>query len=114
MSVYRTGLGFDAHRIDNDGRLRLCGVDIDCDFGLEGHSDADLEVGELLGVQVADLVAGRDMGIVDIAERGLAAAARDVAVNAPALVGVVGEAEPGQEVLWLCTLRMALTRSLPE
>jgi 2-C-methyl-D-erythritol 4-phosphate cytidylyltransferase/2-C-methyl-D-erythritol 2,4-cyclodiphosphate synthase len=61
MSVYRTGLGFDAHRIDNDGRLRLCGVDIDCDFGLEGHSDADAALHALTDALLGSVAAG-DIG----------------------------------------------------
>lgn len=38
----RTGLGFDAHRFVPGDHLRLCGVRIAHDRGLEGHSDADV------------------------------------------------------------------------
>ncbi len=38
----RTGLGHDTHRIASGGPLRLGGVDIDVDFHLVGHSDADV------------------------------------------------------------------------
>ncbi len=42
MSEYRTGLGWDSHRIAAGRPLILGGVTIPCDFGLEGHSDADV------------------------------------------------------------------------
>jgi 2-C-methyl-D-erythritol 2,4-cyclodiphosphate synthase len=38
----RTGLGWDNHRIAAGRPLILGGVSIACDFGLEGHSDADV------------------------------------------------------------------------
>ena len=42
MSEYRTGLGWDNHRIAAGRPLILGGVTIPCEFGLEGHSDADI------------------------------------------------------------------------
>jgi 2-C-methyl-D-erythritol 2,4-cyclodiphosphate synthase len=39
---YRTGLGWDNHRIVIGRPLILGGVTIPCEFGLEGHSDADV------------------------------------------------------------------------
>lgn len=39
---YRTGLGWDNHRIAPGRPLILGGVHVDSDFGLEGHSDADV------------------------------------------------------------------------
>ncbi len=39
---YRTGLGWDSHRIAVGRPLILGGVVIAADFGLEGHSDADV------------------------------------------------------------------------
>jgi 2-C-methyl-D-erythritol 2,4-cyclodiphosphate synthase len=38
----RTGLGWDAHRIEAGRPLILGGVSIPCEFGLAGHSDADI------------------------------------------------------------------------
>ncbi len=38
----RVGQGWDVHRIAQGRRLILGGVDIPSDFGLEGHSDADV------------------------------------------------------------------------
>ena len=39
---YRTGLGWDVHRIVSGRPMILGGVRVECDFGLEGHSDADI------------------------------------------------------------------------
>ena len=42
MSEIRTGLGWDTHRLTPGRPLILGGVTIPSDFGLEGHSDADV------------------------------------------------------------------------
>lgn len=42
MSEYRTGLGWDVHRLAPGRPLILGGVSIPSAFGLEGHSDADV------------------------------------------------------------------------
>ena len=42
MSGYRIGQGFDVHRFASGRPLTLCGVTIDDEPGLEGHSDADV------------------------------------------------------------------------
>ncbi len=42
MSPWRMGLGWDNHRIAPGRPLILGGVTVPCDFGLEGHSDADV------------------------------------------------------------------------
>lgn len=42
MSEIRTGLGWDVHRIASGRPLILGGVTVPSDFGLEGHSDADV------------------------------------------------------------------------
>ncbi len=42
MSEWRTGLGWDVHRLAPGRPLILGGVCIECEFGLEGHSDADV------------------------------------------------------------------------
>lgn len=38
----RCGLGYDVHRLKKGRRLFLGGVEIPCDEGLDGHSDADV------------------------------------------------------------------------
>jgi 2-C-methyl-D-erythritol 2,4-cyclodiphosphate synthase len=42
LSAIRTGLGWDVHRTAPGRPLILGGVTIACEFGLEGHSDADV------------------------------------------------------------------------
>jgi len=42
MSEIRTGLGWDVHRLAPGRKLILAGVEIPSEFGLEGHSDADV------------------------------------------------------------------------
>jgi len=42
LSDIRTGLGWDVHRIAPGRPLILGGVSVPCEFGLEGHSDADV------------------------------------------------------------------------
>ncbi|TWT40336.1 2-C-methyl-D-erythritol 2,4-cyclodiphosphate synthase [Phycisphaerae bacterium RAS1] len=39
---FRTGLGYDLHRLEPGRRLILAGVAIPFEFGLAGHSDADV------------------------------------------------------------------------
>jgi 2-C-methyl-D-erythritol 4-phosphate cytidylyltransferase/2-C-methyl-D-erythritol 2,4-cyclodiphosphate synthase len=41
-AMVRTGTGFDVHRLAEGEELWLCGVRIDHDKGLSGHSDADV------------------------------------------------------------------------
>ncbi len=42
MNEYRSGLGWDVHRIAPGRPLILGGVRVEAEFGLEGHSDADV------------------------------------------------------------------------
>lgn len=42
MSEYRTGLGWDVHRLTAGRPLILGGITVPSEFGLEGHSDADV------------------------------------------------------------------------
>jgi 2-C-methyl-D-erythritol 2,4-cyclodiphosphate synthase len=42
VSEYRTGLGWDVHRLARNRPLILGGVAIPAEAGLEGHSDADV------------------------------------------------------------------------
>lgn len=42
MTGYRMGQGWDVHRIVPGRPLILGGVSIPCEFGFEGHSDADV------------------------------------------------------------------------
>ena len=40
--MFRSGIGYDAHRFGEGGKLVLGGVAIPHARGLEGHSDADV------------------------------------------------------------------------
>lgn len=44
----RVGIGYDVHKLSKDRRLILCGVEIDSDIGLIGHSDADVAIHALI------------------------------------------------------------------
>ena len=57
----RIGHGYDVHRLVQDRRLVLCGVDIPCELGLLGHSDADVAVHALMDAILGALALG-DIG----------------------------------------------------
>lgn len=57
----RVGHGYDAHRLARGRRLVLCGVEIDHDRGLDGHSDADVAVHALMDALLGALGLG-DIG----------------------------------------------------
>lgn len=42
VSEFRVGIGYDIHRLGEDRRLILGGVEIDYPLGLLGHSDGDV------------------------------------------------------------------------
>jgi len=44
----RIGHGYDAHRFKPGRKCILCGIEIPCDFGPDGHSDADVPVHALI------------------------------------------------------------------
>ena len=57
----RIGQGYDFHRLVDGRRLVLCGVEIPCDKGLLGHSDADVAVHALMDAVLGSLALG-DIG----------------------------------------------------
>lgn len=57
----RVGHGYDAHRLAEGRRLVLCGVEIEYDRGLDGHSDADVAVHALMDALLGALGEG-DIG----------------------------------------------------
>jgi len=61
MPDFRVGQGYDAHRLAQGRRLVLCGVLIDHDRGLDGHSDADVAVHALMDALLGALGLG-DIG----------------------------------------------------
>jgi 2-C-methyl-D-erythritol 2,4-cyclodiphosphate synthase len=42
LAPFRIGQGWDTHRIEIGRPLILAGVQVECEFGLAGHSDADV------------------------------------------------------------------------
>ncbi|MBY0329882.1 MAG: bifunctional 2-C-methyl-D-erythritol 4-phosphate cytidylyltransferase/2-C-methyl-D-erythritol 2,4-cyclodiphosphate synthase [Acetobacteraceae bacterium] len=59
--IPRVGTGFDVHRIEAGRPMVLCGVTIPCEFGLEGHSDADVGIHALCDAIYGALAEG-DIG----------------------------------------------------
>ena len=44
----RVGMGYDVHRLVEERKLILCGIEIPCSLGLLGHSDADVALHALM------------------------------------------------------------------
>ncbi|MFN3450704.1 MAG: bifunctional 2-C-methyl-D-erythritol 4-phosphate cytidylyltransferase/2-C-methyl-D-erythritol 2,4-cyclodiphosphate synthase [Sphingorhabdus sp.] len=61
MPSYRSGNGFDVHRLVPDAELWLCGVLIPHDKGLAGHSDADVAMHALTDAILGAIAKG-DIG----------------------------------------------------
>ena len=61
MLDFRIGHGYDVHRLVPDRRLVLGGVEIDCELGLLGHSDADVLVHAVMDAMLGALALG-DIG----------------------------------------------------
>jgi 2-C-methyl-D-erythritol 4-phosphate cytidylyltransferase/2-C-methyl-D-erythritol 2,4-cyclodiphosphate synthase len=61
MPSFRSGNGFDVHRLVPGAELWLCGVQIPHDKGLEGHSDADVAMHALTDAILGAIAKG-DIG----------------------------------------------------
>ncbi len=59
--LYRTGIGYDVHRLTENRRLILCGVEIPYPLGLLGHSDADVGLHALMDAMLGAVSRG-DIG----------------------------------------------------
>lgn len=57
----RIGHGYDVHRLRQGRRCVICGVEIPCDAGPDGHSDADVPVHALMDALLGAAVLG-DIG----------------------------------------------------
>ena len=57
----RIGTGFDVHRVAPGRPMVLCGVVVPCEFGLDGHSDADVGIHALCDAIYGALAEG-DIG----------------------------------------------------
>jgi len=62
MTAIRTGLGWDNHRIAAGRLLILGGIEVPCEFGLDGHSDADILLHALTDALLGALALG-DIGM---------------------------------------------------
>jgi len=61
-SEMRIGHGYDVHRLVSERRLILCGVNIPCEKGLLGHSDADVALHALMDAMLGACALG-DIGL---------------------------------------------------
>ncbi|MBQ4164945.1 MAG: 2-C-methyl-D-erythritol 2,4-cyclodiphosphate synthase [Oscillospiraceae bacterium] len=59
--MIRIGHGYDVHKFAQERRLVLCGTEIPCEYGLLGHSDADVAVHALMDAILGALALG-DIG----------------------------------------------------
>ena len=59
---YRTATGFDVHRFTAGDGLMVCGIRIPHEYGLEGHSDADVGLHALTDALLGTIGAG-DIGV---------------------------------------------------
>ncbi len=57
----RIGYGYDVHKLVRNRKLILCGVEIPHEFGLAGHSDADVLIHAIIDAILGALAAG-DIG----------------------------------------------------
>ena len=57
----RIGMGYDVHRFAPERKLILCGVEIPFEFGLLGHSDADVALHALIDAMLGACALG-DIG----------------------------------------------------
>jgi len=100
----RTGVGFDAHRLEAGRPLRLAGLDWpDETAGLVGHSDGDVachalcdallgaaglgDLGEVFGVDKPEWAGAAGVALVDEVVRRVRAAGWDIANAAVQIVG---------------------------
>jgi 2-C-methyl-D-erythritol 2,4-cyclodiphosphate synthase len=60
--TFRIGQGWDVHRIQTGRPLILGGVTVPCDFGLAGHSDADVLAHAITDAILGAIAAG-DIGM---------------------------------------------------
>jgi len=59
--MFRIGIGNDTHRLARDRRLIIGGVELEAEFGAEGHSDADALTHAIIDALLGAICAG-DIG----------------------------------------------------
>lgn len=62
ISEIRTGIGWDSHRIATGRPLIIGGIPIESEFGLKGHSDADILLHAITDAVLGAIAAG-DIGM---------------------------------------------------
>ena len=60
--MFRIGTGFDVHKLVENRKLIICGVEIPYKLGLLGHSDADVALHALMDAMLGALALG-DIGM---------------------------------------------------
>lgn len=60
--MFRIGHGYDVHRLVEDRKLWICGVEVEHTLGLLGHSDADVALHALCDAILGALALG-DIGL---------------------------------------------------
>lgn len=63
MEEFRCGQGFDVHKLVPGRKLILCGVEVPCEYGLLGHSDADVAIHALMDALLGAAALG-DIGMI--------------------------------------------------
>lgn len=58
---FRTGNGFDVHKLIPGDGVTMCGIRIPCEFALEGHSDADVALHAITDA-VLGAISAKDIG----------------------------------------------------
>ena len=61
IKEFRSGIGYDVHRLVEGRKLILCGVEIPGALGLDGHSDADVATHALMDAMLGAAALG-DIG----------------------------------------------------
>lgn len=101
--ISRSGMGYDVHRLVTGEQLWLCGVQIDHDKGLSGHSDADVALHALTDALLGALGDG-DIGAhfppSDPQWRG--AASHKFVEHAAGLIGKAGGIIDHVDVTLIC------------
>lgn len=59
---YSIGLGFDVHRLSPGYKLKICGIEIPYEMGLEAHSDGDVALHALCDALLGAAALG-DIGV---------------------------------------------------
>lgn len=59
--MFKVGFGYDSHRFDKNRKLFLGGIEIKSDYGLQGHSDADVLLHALMDALLGAVGSG-DIG----------------------------------------------------